>query len=171
MLERLKKALHSLLTGGSESEGTSYQKGEGMLLHHTALGEIILENTSACKTIMIKNKDNVLTGIQTSDIDFDRVDLLENPQNAHRLIADYGFGIETFINGAALVWWTLYPDGRYFEDEDGFGGESCNETTVYAFMDTQGKVVVPFRDMTPEERTSYRKIAEQAAKDSMAEKL
>jgi len=162
LLERLKKAIHSLLTGGSKSEGASYIKGEGMLVHHTSFGEIILENTAAGMKIVLKNKDNVLTGIQLSDIDFDKVNLLENPQNAHKLIADYGFGIETYLNGVALVWWTLYPDGRYFEDEDGFGGESCNETTVYAFMDTLGKIVIPFQDMSREERDRFRKAAEQA---------
>ncbi|MPM28189.1 hypothetical protein SDC9_74708 [bioreactor metagenome] len=164
MLEGLKRVFRSFITGISESEGASLYKGEGMLVHQTNGGEIILENTAACKKITIKNKDNVLTGIQLSDIDFDKVDLLENPQNAHKLIADYGFGIETFINGVALVWWTLYPDGRYFEDEDGFGGEACNETTVYAFMDTQGKVVIPFQDMSGEEKNHYRKMAEEAVK-------
>ena len=166
MLDRLKRVFHSFITGISDNEGASHNNGEGMLVHHTSSGEIILENTAAGKKIMIKNKDNVLTNIQPSDIDFDKVDLLENSQNAHKLIADYGFGIEAFSNGVALVWWTLYPDGRYFEDEDGFGGEPCNETTVYAFMDTLGRMVIPFQNMSPEELISYRKKAEQAAKGS-----
>ncbi len=28
-----------------------------------------------------------------------------------------------FKNGVVLVEWTLYPDGRYFMDEDGYGME------------------------------------------------
>lgn len=167
LLDGLKRVFHSFISGISDNEGSSYNNGEGMLVHHTSSGEIILENTTAGRKILIKNKDDVLTGIQLSDIDFDRVDLLENPQNAHKLIADYGFGIEAFINGVALVWWTLYPDGRYFEDEDGFGGESCNETTVYAFMDKLGQIVIPFQDMNREEKVSYRKIAEQTVKDAV----
>ena len=80
---------------------------------------------------MIMNQNKVLVNFKPGDIDFERVDKLENPQNIHRLLACYGFDIEMFINGVALVYWTLYPDGRYFEDSDGFGGEFCNEATVY----------------------------------------
>lgn len=167
MLDRLKKAFHSCLTSISEIDSKSYVCGEGIIVHHTSSGEIILENTTLGKKVMIKNKDNVLTNIHLSDIDFDKVDLLENSYNAHKLIACYGFEIETFKNGIALVWWTLYPDGRYFEDEDGFGGEACNETTVYAFMDTLGRLVIPFQNMNPEEIISYRKKAELAVKDSI----
>jgi hypothetical protein len=165
LLEGLKRVFHALLSGLSDDGSTSYKIGEGMLEHHTGGGEIILENTLAGKKTLIKNKDNVLVSFQLSDIDFDKVDLLENSHNAHKLIADYGFGIEAFINGAALVWWTLYPDGRYFEDEDGFGGEACNETTVYAYMDKQGHILIPFQDMNSEERIRYRKTAEQSVKD------
>jgi hypothetical protein len=38
----------------------------------------------------------------------------------------------------------LYPDGRYFEDEDGFGGEDNDELTVYCIMDENLNVVRPF---------------------------
>ena len=41
--------------------------------------------------------------------------------------------------------WTLYPDGRYFEDEDGFGAEKCHEGIIYAIIDTDLNFVEPFR--------------------------
>lgn len=143
----------------------SYHQGEGVIIHHTKDGEIILENTIAHKEVMIMNKDSSLTNVQPGDIDFEKVDRLENSWNAHDLAVRYGFGIESFINGVAFVWWTLYPDGRYFEDEDGFGGEDCNETTVYAYMDTLGRVIIPFQDMTSEEKKSHRAEAEQKVKN------
>ncbi|MDF2905647.1 MAG: hypothetical protein K0R34_968 [Herbinix sp.] len=138
----------------------SHNHGEGVIIHSTRNGEIILENTILKKEIMIKNKDNKLMNLQESDIDFIRVSKLDNPENARRYVAEYGYGIEAFRNGVALVWWTLYPDGRYFADEDGFGAENCNETTVYAYIDTLGKVVIPFRDMNSEEIEKFRKEAE-----------
>lgn len=35
--------------------------------------------------------------------------------------------------------------GRYFEDEDGFGGEKNQEETIYGIIDTDLNVVEPFR--------------------------
>lgn len=133
--------------------------GNGVTIIYTKEKEIILKNTIYNKEVMIKNKDGVLVNIHEGDIDFDRVDLLENPQNAHQLSTRYGFSIGRFEDGVAQLCWTLYPDGRFFEDEDGFGGENCNETTIYAFIDTLGKIVIPFRDMTYEERTEFESIA------------
>jgi hypothetical protein len=94
------------------------------------------------------------------DINFDRVNQLENVQNASRLAAPYGFYVDPFHNGVALVSWTLYPDGRYFEDEDGFGGENCNETTIYGYVDIRGNVLIPFQDMDRDEMEQLRNRAE-----------
>lgn len=159
------KKLQNIWNGDDKQYKESYHRGEGVIIHYTKAGEIILENTIVQKEIMIMNKDSLLTNIHPGDIDFEKVNKLENPQNAHELKVYYGFGIENFMNGVALVWWTLYPDGRYFEDEDGFGGENCNETTVYAYMDTLGRVLIPFQDMSSEEMKSYRVQAEQRAKN------
>ena len=38
----------------------------------------------------------------------------------------------------------LYPDGRYFADEDGFGMEDNDEVTVYCVLDENLQVVRPF---------------------------
>ena len=43
------------------------------------------------------------------------------------------------------VTWTLYPDGRYFADSDGFGMEDNDEEVVYAIIDTDLNIVEPFR--------------------------
>jgi len=43
------------------------------------------------------------------------------------------------------VEWTLQPDGRYFEDEDGFGAENCEEITLYSYIDTNGIFTEPFK--------------------------
>ena len=43
------------------------------------------------------------------------------------------------------ITWTLYPDGRYFADSDGFGMEDNDEEVVYAIIDTNLNIVEPFR--------------------------
>lgn len=133
--------------------------GDGVIINYTKDGEIILKNTIHDKEVMIMNKDGILVNIHDGDIDFSRVDLLENPENAHRLSTRYGFSLGRFENGVAELCWTLYPDGRYFADEDGFGGENCNETTIYAYIGTLGNIIIPFRDMTYEERREFESIA------------
>jgi hypothetical protein len=48
-------------------------------------------------------------------------------------------------DGKAEVEWVLQPDGRYFEDEDGFGAENCEEITLYSYLDTNGVFTEPFK--------------------------
>ena len=57
----------------------------------------------------------------------------------------FRFWIYAYAAGKASVEWTLQPDGRYFEDEDGFGAENCEEITLYSSLDTNGFFTEPFR--------------------------
>ena len=50
-----------------------------------------------------------------------------------------------FKDGLCAISWMLYPDGRYFADEDGFGMEDNDEEEVYAIIDTDLNIVEPFR--------------------------
>lgn len=56
----------------------------------------------------------------------------------------FRFWIFPFRDGKALVDWTLQPDGRYFEDEDGFGGENFNEITMHSHLNHDGEFTEPF---------------------------
>ena len=47
--------------------------------------------------------------------------------------------------GRLIMLWEIQPDGRYWEDEDGFGGNSDEEVTLYAFLDENGDFTGPFR--------------------------
>lgn len=67
---------------------------------------------------------------------------LEYPLNNK---VQFRFWIYEYKDGKASVEWTLQPDGRYFEDEDGFGGENCEEITLYSYIDTNGKFTEPFK--------------------------
>ncbi len=57
----------------------------------------------------------------------------------------FRFWIYAYEDGKALVEWMLQPDGRYFEDEDGFGAEHCEEITLYSYIDTNGSFTEPFK--------------------------
>lgn len=57
----------------------------------------------------------------------------------------FGFWISAYQDGKASVAWTLQPDGRYFEDEYGFGGENLEEITLYSHIDTNGDFIEPFQ--------------------------
>ena len=82
------------------------------------------------------------------DIDWDNVNQLEHNGDAKRLVANYGgLSIGDYQDGLAYVSWMLYPDGRYFADEDGFGMEDNDEVNIAAYIDTQCRVVVKFQDM------------------------
>ena len=61
-------------------------------------------------------------------------------------IASFG-GLHTwdgFKNGFCALDWTLYPDGRYFADEGGFGMEDNDEEVVYCIINKNLDIVVPF---------------------------
>ena len=44
-----------------------------------------------------------------------------------------------------LMLWQVWPDGRYWEDEDGFGAEPDEEVTLYAWLNENGIPAAPFR--------------------------
>ncbi len=44
-----------------------------------------------------------------------------------------------------LVLWEIQPDGRYWEDESGFGAEQDVEVVLYTFLDREGNFTGPFK--------------------------
>ena len=48
-------------------------------------------------------------------------------------------------SGRIIMLWQIQPDGRYWEDDGGFGGSSDEEVTLYAFLDEKGNFDGPFR--------------------------
>lgn len=104
--------------------------------------------------------------IGKQDVDWDGVESLENNQNAYSFSAYYQrFAVEPFKQGVALVTWTLYPDGQYFMDEDGFGMEDNDESVLYGFIDTHANVVVPFQAKSWEQLEKQRPEAVRRAKE------
>ena len=44
-----------------------------------------------------------------------------------------------------MMLWEIQPDGRYWEDEEGFGGNSDQEIILYTFFDDTGTFLAPFK--------------------------
>lgn len=119
-------------------------------------------NTVLKKAYPISKADGTLIGFTKDDIDWNNVSQLEHNGDAYRLQACYYFGIEDYKDGVACVNWMLYPDGRYFADEDGFGMEDNDEVNICAYIDTKCRVVVKFQEMEdPEKR---KKLYQEAIK-------
>lgn len=110
--------------------------------------QIFIVNPALKKVYPISEPNGHLVGFTLDDIDWDNVNQLEHNYDAKRLVADYGgLSIGDYQDGIAYVSWMLYPDGRYFADEDGFGMEDNDEVNISAYIDTQCRVVVKFQDM------------------------
>lgn len=108
-----------------------------------------------------------LTFLTEKDVDRESVRTLDNNRNAYSFSAYYQrFAVEKFKEGVALVEWTLYPDGRYFMDEDGYGMEDNDASVLYGFIDTHANVVIPFQAKSWEELEKMRPDAVRIAKKS-----
>ena len=68
--------------------------------------------------------------------------LLDIPDADRRV--KFVFWISPYQDGKACVRWLIQPDGRYFEDEDGYGAEHCEEIEVYSALDMDGRFTEPF---------------------------
>ena len=60
----------------------------------------------------------------------------------------------------ALVW-QIQPDGRYWEDDDGFGGTSDDEIDLYARLDEEGHFTEPFHIYSISDNKLYGTDAEE----------
>lgn len=58
----------------------------------------------------------------------------------------YVANVYEFKYGFALFSWTVQPDGRYDEDEYGFGGDHEEEVVLYSYVNKSGEFVTPFAD-------------------------
>lgn len=132
--------------GIAELEGCRcYSWGEN-LLHVTDSedgGYLVNKATGKVRKIAEPGK---LVGFSDEEINFEAIDKLENSDNAHSRSIEYA-GINRWrdcTNGLIAISWVLYPDGRYFADEDGYGMENNDEVKVYCVMNENLEVERPF---------------------------
>ena len=167
---RLNPTFEDLMADWVKSDGEAdyfhRDMGYGMLrFSNRSYGnkQIYIVNPALKKVYPVSEPNGNLVGFTLDDIDWDNVNQLEHNYDAKRLVADYGgLSIGDYKDGLARVDWMLYPDGRYFADEDGFGMEDNDEVTISAYIDTQCRVVVKFQNM--EDAGKCRKLREEALK-------
>lgn len=122
-----------------------YSWGENLILAVEENGDRYLVNELTGKARQISSP-GFLVGFSDDEIDFATIDQLPHSHNAHPRRVDYG-GIGRWndcSHGLIALSWTLYPDGRYFADEDGYGMEDNDELAVYCVMNDNLEVVRPF---------------------------
>lgn len=145
--------------------------GEGMEIVEEVISnywrERFLVDNEAKEAYQLMDCGLTLTFLSKEDVDWEGVATLDNNRNAYKFSAYYQrFAVEQFKNGVALVKWTLYPDGYYFMDEDGYGMEDNDESALYGFIDKKARVVVPFQAKDWKEIEKQRPEAERRAKES-----
>ena len=96
------------------------------------------------------------TGNRTTIIDEDRKivnfpgiegrDEIQKMMGEGNLIPYNSFGVQFCKeeNGRYRMIWEVQPDGRFWEDEDGFGGTSDDEIQLCALIDQEGRFITPF---------------------------
>lgn len=110
--------------------------------------ELFVANTHTCKIRKLSTEGGTML-VDDREIDLDLIEKKcpHGYRNAKDKVLKYE-GLNRyggFEKGVCAISWMLYPEGRYFADSDGFGGEDNEEECVYAIMDTHLDFIVPFR--------------------------
>ena len=146
MVQIESKGEQSFIHGIAELEGCRcYFWGENLLLVEDKDNGRYLVNMATGKVRKI-SEPGKLVGFSDEEIDFESIEKLPHSHNARLRLLQYG-GISRWndcTDGLITLCWTLYPDGRYFADEDGFGMEDNDEVQVYCVMNDNLEVVKPF---------------------------
>ena len=138
--------VHYIIYGIPELEGCEcYHWGENLYLVEDKDEGRYLVNVESEKIRKI-SEPGKLVGFSDDEIDLEAIEKLPHSYNARLRLLEYG-GISRWDNcrdGLITLCWTLYPDGRYFADEDGYGMEDNKEVAVYCVMNDNLEVVKPF---------------------------
>lgn len=89
--------------------------------------------------------------LKDSEIDYETIrrECEYGVGNAEDKTLNYGAlsSWDGFEDGYCAYSWTLYPDGQYFADSDGYGMRDNDEVRVYGVMNENLEFVIPFRPM------------------------
>ena len=137
-----------------------YEWGENILRVFDQEGRGYIVNKATKKTRLIDD-NGLLVGFTDDEIDFATLDQVQNSHNARpRRIFYAGIGRwDDCQNGIFALCWMLYPDGQYFADSDGYGGEDNDELMVYCVMNDNLEVIRPFT-VVSDMRALLKKIRE-----------
>lgn len=124
----------------------AYEIGEGMAVLNEKGRSYTVVNTKTRMSRQLVSADGCLL-VDDDEIDFEAM-RKGCPDYGGGKSVNYWFGrYRDFRNGVCAICWTVYPDGRYFADEDGFGGEDNSEEKAYCIINRDLEIVVPFQPM------------------------
>lgn len=161
------------VVGHPELEGLKgFLIGEGMALFFGHEHEVHFANTKTGKMRKFVTPSGQVL-IEDKDVDIEAIEegCIYGVDNAKRKAAPYALlnRWDNFKCGLNALVWTLYPDGRFFADSDGFGMEDNEEEVVYAIIDSDLNIIEPFRPM--ENVDAYlKKLVRQAKKQNKTDK-
>ena len=141
---------HVFVHGYADLENRQgYPVGDGIVFFSgKGNHELYIANTLTGKIRQISTAGGLLL-VDNDEIDYENIEkqCKHGKNNARCKYIKYA-GInrwDGFKNGICAISWMLFPEGIYFADSDGFGGEDSNEENVYGIMDTSLRFIEPFR--------------------------
>lgn len=104
--------------------------------------EIILTNKLGQKKVIVDKNGKIMDfpGIDSEDFW-----LKEIGDGSISPYVRYRTEFSKCDNNKWMMLWEIQPDGSYWEDEDGFGGNSDQEITLYTYFDDTGTFLAPFK--------------------------
>ena len=138
-----------MISGIPELEGCKgFLCGDGMAIFFGRGKSFYVANTATGKLRQMSSETGSLL-VEASEIDYNAIaKVCQNGfDNAVRKLIQYASlnRYDGYKGGLCALSWMLYPDGRYFADEDGFGMEDNDEENVYAIIDKNLDIIEPFR--------------------------
>lgn len=125
--------------------------GEGMSIVEGVICQFwkpryLMDHTTKCAYEFMDSYE-VLCTVTQDDVDWESLKGLpeEYIERARNLDFTFPSFVWKYQNGVAEVCWQLNPDGRYWEDDDGYGMTSDQELNIHGFIDRKGRVLVKFR--------------------------
>lgn len=134
-------------TAHAADGGEGRDIGCGIAVTTSGKSFTLINRTTGKRREFVSENGQVL--MDDSEIDLESIHRrFEHCWCADEKHARYRFGLYCgFEDGLCALSWTIYPDGRYFSDDGGFGADDNGEENVYCIINTDMEVVVPFRPM------------------------
>lgn len=125
---------------------------EGMFLFSSKIGkDTYLINEKTKKGYMLINTKNYVQ-VSEDEIDLKNVQEIfkkerieDDPRNCIKQNLYFYFYISEYKDGVAEWTWEIYPDGRYFEEEDGTGMKPNNAVIISTTISSEVKIITPFK--------------------------
>lgn len=110
---------------------------------------VTLANLRTGRVRRFVDKDGRLL-IGDADIDYTRLRRFNGrfTRSVESKRAEYSFNrYDNFRGGLCALSWTTLPKGSFFADESGFGADDESGEVLYAFINTDLDIVLPFQPM------------------------